>query len=796
MANKKKKKKTRNNKSLFTLLVVIVIICLAGYLSFQGYQEIIDLKQVIDEFQFDIPSDLENNIDLPTRINEQVTIEWKSSNEKIISNTGLINKPSFEEDDTVVTLTGKIKIQYKQILSEILINLLDIKIDDIIKQVEIKAIEATDEDKVLSVINRLQLIDQTYSSLSFPLSFCYESIKIDWDSLNDNVIDDNGNVTTPLKDTEVKIIAVVSSNDVEMTKEFVLIVLSKPQIIETVDDQFDNLAPTSTYSTINTNEVTYYNARIIEVENENNNEFKDTNDNVPSIIRLRNKGEENGSFVITNVEKPELFSFKYKFSGNQKTESSKLRITINGNNKETVEEIQVKHQVDFATIEIPLTTYNNVTIKVEHIDEWSGDTFIDIDDVFVSRNIMVNDLKEWITNNMQTSISKSIILPFTTPYGGIITWESDSDALTNTGIVNKKEQSQKVTLTANIKYIDQQEIITIEVNIKGEGSVPSLEIYFIDIGKYGAGDCGESTYIKYGNIDIIVDAGDHFDATTKAVNEAIKQRMEDDTIEYVIATHPDGDHIGGMASLFNEFEIETLIKFEGSYSTQKYQKMEKAFQNEGCEVYEIKSNIIDKNLGKKFITLNNDVYISFIDTSYYTSDESNGKSIVFVLEAYGTRVLMTGDADNAAGHVDLEQQYQQQVGNIDILKVVHHGTANGTSIEFLNVVDPEVAIICNGNYLGNKHGHPTPTCLSNLYTYDINMKVYAITGGGTIDGIVNKANRTYKCSSEDRFNQRNGLITLFIDNNGYSLSSEYYGNNILEINQTDYYKAISANNLL
>ena len=47
-------------------------------------------------------------------------------------------------------------------------------------------------------------------------------------------------------------------------------------------------------------------------------------------------------------------------------------------------------------------------------------------------------------------------------------------------------------------------------------------------------------------------------------------------LEYVIATHPDGDHIGGMASLFESFEIETLIKFEGSYSTQKYKKMETA----------------------------------------------------------------------------------------------------------------------------------------------------------------------------------------------------------------------------
>ena len=250
-----------------------------------------------------------------------------------------------------------------------------------------------------------------------------------------------------------------------------------------------------------------------------------------------------------------------------------------------------------------------------------------------------------------------------------------------------------------------------------------------------------------------------------------------------------------MAKLFENFQIENLIKFEGGYTTKKYENLKKSYELEGCNVYQIKSDIMDKNLGDKFIKLSNEVFISFIDTTYYTSEESNGKSIVFTLEAYGTRVLMTGDADNATGHTDLEDKYKNQVGDIDILKVVHHGTANGTTMEYLQIVDPEVAIICNGNYLGNKHGHPHPTALKNLYSYDSNIKVYAITGGGTIDGVANKTNNTYKCSSEDRFNQRNGLISLVIDNNGYKLSSEYYGDNILEINQTSYYQAIVANGL-
>lgn len=796
MANKKRKhKKNKSNKNIFTLIIVILVICVIGYFGFKSYQEISVIVGEIEQFTYEIPEELNDKIDLPTKINDQISIEWQSSNTNVISNTGVITQPSFEESDANVTLTGKINIQFKEMLSSTLIDILGIEIKSIEKTVKIAAKEATDKDKVESVINRLQLIEETYTSLLLPKSLCFDSIVINWDSLNDNIMSDEGKVKTPKEDTEIKLIANVSSNDYEEQKEFTIIILSTPPVLEVVDDNFDNQAPTSKYGTINsTSGVTYYNARIVEVENQST-EIIDTNDTVPTILKLRNKDGSNGSFEILNINNPQTFSFKYRFSGTQKKESSKLVITINTDGKQIVKEEIVKHTDEFTLITILLSEYSNVSINVEHIAEWK-ETHIDIDDVKVITKVSINEVKEWVLNNIPTSLSKSVILPFTTQYGGEIKWESNSEALLNNGIVNKKEQSQVVTLTGTICYLDKTEIITIEITIKGEGIVQSLEIYFIDIGKYGAGDCGESIYIKYGDIDIIVDAGDHFDATIQAVTEAINQRMEDDTIEYVIATHPDGDHIGGMAALFANFEIETLIKFEGDYTTQKYKKMETAYKNEGCDVYEIKSDIMDKNLGERFISLSNDVFISFVDTSYYTNDESNGKSIVFILEAYGTRVLMTGDADNASGHTDLEQRYQNQVGDIDILKVVHHGTANGTSIDFLNIVDPEVAIICNGNYLGNKHGHPTPTCLSNLYSYDSNMKVYAITGGGTIDGVVNKDNRTYKCSSEDRFNQRNGLITLSIDNNGYYLSSEYFGKNILEIKDTDYYKAIVANNLI
>lgn len=795
----KKRKKKKNFKGLIIGLLFIFILALVGYLGYRSYVEIQGIVSDIENFEYNIPDDLSSNITFPTKIGDKITIEWDSSNKEYLSNSGEVTFPDFEEGDQQVTLTGKIIIDFKEILTPYILEILGIKIEDIKEEVTIPSKLASDEDKVESVIERLSLIDETYSSINLPSKLCYESITITWNSSNKAVMSNDGVVYTPSTNTDIILTAEVKSNDYVDVKEFKIKVLAQEKLIEVIDDNFDNQAQTSKYTTFtSTSGVTYNNARILEVEGASASD-DELNATVPSFVRLRNKDENNGSFILNDIDNINSFSFKYKFSGSQKTENSILKITVSSLNEELqVIEITVKHINEFTLYNVSLSKYygKKLNIKVEHIDEWSGETFIDIDDVNVKTNVSIDDLEQWLLNNAQTNVSKSIILPFVTIYGGSITWESSNpQILSKEGIVNKQETSQTVTLTATIKYLDQTKKITIDVVVIGLGAVEELEIFFIDIGKYGAGDCGESTYIKLGDIDIIVDAGDNFESTVKAISETINQNMEDGVIEYVIATHPDGDHIGGMKALFDQYTIESLIKFEGNYTSQKYKNFETAYINEGCDVYQIKSDIIDKNKGDKFISLSSDVFISFIDTTYYSSSESNGKSIVFVLEAYGTRVLMTGDADNASGHTDLEQKYMKAVGDIDILKVVHHGTSNGTTSEFLNIVDPEVAIICNGNYLGNKHGHPHPTAIKNLYSYDESIKVYCITGGGTIDGVANKTNNTYKCSSEDRFNQRNGLITLIIDNTGYKFTSEYYGSNLMELKNTQYYSGILQNNL-
>ena len=264
---------------------------------------------------------------------------------------------------------------------------------------------------------------------------------------------------------------------------------------------------------------------------------------------------------------------------------------------------------------------------------------------------------------------------------------------------------------------------------------------------------------------------------------------QDKVLEYVIATHPDSDHIGSMDDVINTYEVRNIIRFMGDASSEIYKRFDEASKNEvDCNVCMVLDSYNNVGSCKRVITLGEEVYIEIINTQNYEQKENNARSVVCVLNAYGVRTLFTGDADNNSS--ELEKAYMNVVGDIDILKVVHHGTRNGTTKEFLETVKPEVAIVCNGNYFGNKHGHPTYEALERIYEYNSNTQVYAIVGGDA-ENCQMTTSGSYKCEPTDYMLDRNGTILLTIDGNGYQLSSEYYGTTIKEVRDTSFWKARS-----
>ena len=313
--------------------------------------------------------------------------------------------------------------------------------------------------------------------------------------------------------------------------------------------------------------------------------------------------------------------------------------------------------------------------------------------------------------------------------------------------------------------ITYNDIITsFEYIVSDYSSTDDVYIYYIDIGVTG-GKAGEAALIKVGETEILIDAGTNDSSSTTELLSFLDLVVFDGVIEYVIATHPDADHIGGMNVVFEEFLIENVIMYSSMSSpTGLRVEFESTVASEGSTVYYI-SELVSNN---RFISLASGVELEFYNTNYLTSSDTNSSSIVFALNAFNTKVLFNGDAERPQ-----ELIYGPLVGDVDIFKLGHHGSRNGTSTELLEYIKPEVAIVTNGDYLGNQYNHPTYEAVKRIYEYSNSIPVFSVTGGNG--------------TSQSRMHQRNGTITVQIDQAGYIITSENYGLNPIELSNTDYW---------
>lgn len=321
------------------------------------------------------------------------------------------------------------------------------------------------------------------------------------------------------------------------------------------------------------------------------------------------------------------------------------------------------------------------------------------------------------------------------------------------------------TKTLTITYQGKTDTLTYEV----EAFVASTDllIHYIDIGATGGGP-GEAALIQYNGIDILIDSGENASEATNALLSFLSAHITDGIIEYIIATHQDADHIGGFTEVLDAYSVPNAILYStpASIATVLRNTFEAAVTAEGSTVqyaYDL-ATALDPS-----ITIAEGVELEFLDTTYLQTANANYSSIVFVLEAFGTRVLFNGDAEQ-----NQEAVYGPLAGDVEIFKLGHHGTANGTTAGLLTAISPEVAIVTNGDFLGNEYNHPTYAALARIYSYSNLVPIYAVTGGNW--------------TSASRMTQRNGTITVTVDGSGYSIASESYGNNPLELSATDYWE--------
>lgn len=222
-------------------------------------------------------------------------------------------------------------------------------------------------------------------------------------------------------------------------------------------------------------------------------------------------------------------------------------------------------------------------------------------------------------------------------------------------------------------------------DVSGQGYVKednTLVVHFIDVGQ------GDSEFIEFPNgKTMLIDAGEQ-DAGEEVV--AYLNKLNVSAIDFVVATHPHSDHIGGLPAVFDAFDIKTVYMPNAVSDSYSFELLLDKIEAEGCETVEAEQGVNifgDENLNAKFLAP--------VSTEY---DNLNNYSAVLKITYIEKSFLFMGDAET------LSEKEITDVVSADVIKVGHHGSKTSSSKSFINRVMPRYAVFEVGK--DNSYGHP------------------------------------------------------------------------------------------
>ena len=229
---------------------------------------------------------------------------------------------------------------------------------------------------------------------------------------------------------------------------------------------------------------------------------------------------------------------------------------------------------------------------------------------------------------------------------------------------------------------------------------------------------GDSLFIESPTgTQILIDAG-----PPRKILSQLSRVMSpfDRTIDGIIITNPDQDHIGGFADVLKNYKVDMIFE-SGTLNDSK------TFQNLKTE---IKNKNIPDILAKKGMRLNIGggavIDILFPDRDVFDWSPNDG-SIVAKLTYGNTSVMLTGDATTETEKIILAGNSKDILPST-LLKVGHHGSRTSSSEDFVKAVSPAYALISDGRE--NKYGHPHQDTLDTLAQFG--AKIFRTDLLGTI----------------------------------------------------------------
>lgn len=236
-----------------------------------------------------------------------------------------------------------------------------------------------------------------------------------------------------------------------------------------------------------------------------------------------------------------------------------------------------------------------------------------------------------------------------------------------------------------------------------------VKVHYINVGQ------GDSTFIELPNKGTIL-----IDGATRSNGQSVVNYLDGlkvDKIDYVFATHPHEDHIGGLIQVIKKYSIGKIYIPEKEHTTQVFEELLVTIKNEGYSITKANAGdvIIDET----------GLHFNVLAPSNISGSNLNDYSIANKLTFGDINFIFTGDAEKKS---ETNMVNSGQDLSADVLKVGHHGGDTSTIDSFLNKVKPKYGVISAG--AGNQYGHPHENVLNRLANHDV--KVFRTDEDGTI----------------------------------------------------------------
>jgi len=243
-----------------------------------------------------------------------------------------------------------------------------------------------------------------------------------------------------------------------------------------------------------------------------------------------------------------------------------------------------------------------------------------------------------------------------------------------------------------------------------------LHVFFLDVGQ------GDAILIQKGHQQILIDGGP--DPEKICLELGDKLPFWDRTIEMVILTHPDVDHITGLVEVLQRYEVKQVLTSGQECDSSVCMEWRRLIEEKDIEHTIARA-------GQR-IALSGEVSLEVLHPQrtllQATASDVNNNSVVLRLVFHDFSLLLPGDVFEEAEQHLLDQRSSLRS---TALKVAHHGSDTSSCPEFLAGVEPQLAVISVGE--GNPFGHPSPEVVERLVEMVGEDNVYLTSEQGTIE---------------------------------------------------------------